>query len=281
MIKNIIVLGGSGYLGNAIAKRFKNDSRYTIAIGDLEKPKNTDLDFVQVDVLNKSLIDDAIKAYDLIINCTGQITNPLNVCFTVNTEGIDNIVEAVKINNKKLFHISTLAIYGSTRYADEQSQINPESPYATCKAFAEYCIKLNLAEIKYCILRIPNLYGKNQPKGLFAYLSKSLRSNKKLYFNNDGSLTRYFLHVSDCAEAIYSSVNTDLAGTYNLPSYDKYNLKEIISFVEDKLEIQFEKEFASIKPIENIDKINFSLFIEKTKFEPKVKLDDFIDKEFS
>jgi len=276
-IQKILLLGGSGYLGSHIATRFKKEVDFDLTIGDLIKPINSAYDFIKVDVLNNSFVSSLIRDYDLIINCAGQITNPITISYRINTKGIDSIIHAVKTHNKKLYHVSTVAVYGTAEYADEKSELSPESSYAACKAFAEYQINNHLSKERFCILRIPNLYGENQPKGLLAYILKSSLSDTKLQFNNDGSLSRYFLHVDDCSDAIFSAVQKNLEGTFNIPSNEKYNLKEIISFIETVCNIKFEKRFDRREPIDNIDELNFSSFESITGFKPRRTLNDFIN----
>jgi nucleoside-diphosphate-sugar epimerase len=281
MIKKILVLGGSGYLGHSLAKRFEQEDDVVMTVADLKKPLNAELEFVEVDVLNGALVSAIIKEHDVIINCTGQITTPIDTCFRINTAGIDNIGSAVASHNKKLFHISTVAVYGTKEYADEHTAMNPESPYGACKSFAEYRITQHLSKEMFCVLRLPNLYSENQPRGLFAYLLKSYRSDRKLHFNNDGTLTRYFIHVDDCAEAIALAVRRELRGTFNVPSTVQYELNEIISLVENGARVHFEKQFDRVKPIENIKKLNCNAFYEEIGFSPKRSLTEFINKTFS
>lgn len=279
MIKNILLLGGSGYLGTAIAKRFADGSDHQVTTGDLAEPVSCDK-FIKLDVLDKDEVTASVKEFDLIINCTGQITTPINTCFNINTKGTDNLVEAVKSAGKKLLHISTVAVYGTCNYASESNPMIPETPYAVCKAFAEYKIKSTLAEASFCILRLTNLYGGKQEKGLFAYLLKSYLSNKELHFNNDGSLMRYFLNINDCAEAVFSAVRNKLSGIFNVPAVDKYNILEIIELIETTRGIKFKTSFDKNNAVENIDFINFSAFGKVTGFEPKLKLIDFINQTF-
>lgn len=276
-IQKILLLGGSGYLGSHIAARFKREVDFDITIGDLIEPINSACDFIKVDVLDSTFVSSVVRNHDLIINCVGQITNPITMSYRINTEGIDNIIHAVKTHNKKLYHISTVAVYGTAEYADEKSELSPESSYAACKAFAEYQINNNLSKKRFCILRVPNLYGENQPKGLIAYTFKSALSDKKLHFNNDGSLARYFLHVDDCSEAVFFAIQKNLCGTFNIPSNEKYSLREIISLIETTSNIEFEKRFDQRKPIENIGKLNFSAFGCVTGFKPKKSLNHFVN----
>jgi len=280
MRNKILLIGGSGFLGKNISKRLALGKNYITTIGDLKKSDDPHLKFLKLDILDSSKVSSLIKKHDIIINCTGQITKPINICFRINTEGIENIIKPVKLYKKKLFHISTFSVYGTAKYVNEKSDINPESPYSTCKAFAEYMIIKDLPLHNFCILRLPNLYGEEQPHGLFAYLLKSYKSDKKLIFNNDGTLSRYFLHVSDCANAIVKAVNNNLSGIFNVPSNEKYNIKEIISLVEEATGIKFKKKFADMAPIENIEKINCKAFYKATKFLPDNSISKFVNKVF-
>lgn len=281
MIKNILLIGGSGYLGTAIMKRFISEIDFNITVGDLSGPVIPGKKFLKLDVLDINAVYKCIREYDLIINCAGQITSPITTCFEINTQGIDNIVNAVKSFDKKIIHISTVAVYGTISYADEMSPINPESSYAACKAFAEYNIKSILPENSFCIMRTANLYGEKQKKGLFAYLLRTYLSGEKLHFNNDGSLTRYFLHVNDCANAVLSAVRNNLYGVYNVATNDKYNINGIIALIENTCKTKFITEFEDTKPIENIDKLNFDAFGKVSGFEPQIILMEFINKIFS
>ncbi|NMB82153.1 MAG: NAD(P)-dependent oxidoreductase [Ignavibacteria bacterium] len=279
MTKKILLLGGSGYLGTAIAEKFAGTSDYSITIGDLSAPVAGG-NFLKMDLLEKDIFQNSVNEFDLIINCTGQVTSPINTCFNINTMGTDNLVDAVKAAHKQLLHISTVAVYGTCSYAYEKSQVNPETPYAACKAFTEYKIKNALPLEAFCILRLTNLYGGKQEKGLFAYLLKSYKSGKELSFNNNGLLLRYFLHVNDCAEAVLSAVRNNLSGIFNVPAIDKYNILEFIELIETTCGIKFKTSFDKNNAVENIDFINFSAFEKATGFVPKLKLIDFIKQTF-
>jgi nucleoside-diphosphate-sugar epimerase len=281
MIKRkILILGGSGYLGQNIARRFEAAGKYLVTIGDLKEPVIPGSTFIKVDVLNISTLDTIIHNQDIIINCTGQITDPIYECLRINTEGIGNITELISRYHKKLFHISTTSVYGTCQTVDEQSNPNPESPYSTCKVFAEFQV-LKIQNIKPCILRLPNLYGENQTKGLFAYLHKSYLSDKKLQFNNDGSLRRNFLHIADCTEAILLSVEKELSGIFNVTAPDNYSLKEIIGMIEISKSMKFETVYAPAAPIENINNISFKAFTGLTGFVSNHSIRSFINNSFA
>ena len=113
----------------------------------------------------------------------------------LNTKGIDNIIDFVKKNDLNFFQVSTISVYGSSiDEVNEESKLNPETSYGSLKAMAEYLIQNKLSKDKFSIIRLSNLYGDQQPKGVLAYLLRSLKQNDDIFFNNDGLLKRYFLN---------------------------------------------------------------------------------------
>jgi len=211
----IIVIGGSGFLGSQIIKTFQNHGLNDIACGDINENENINCDFIKIDLLDYSNLSKNLSTYDLIINCTGQITDPFNLCFKLNSDGINNLIKS--LNSKKhLIHISTVSVYGSGNYCDEDSILNPETNYAVAKAFAEKKIIEQCDEKLFTILRLSNLYGTNQRKGISAYLINSYLTDKVLSFNNNGKLIRSYMHVSDCAKIIYQIAKKKLHGVYNV-----------------------------------------------------------------
>lgn len=258
MNNKILILGASGLLGQTLVEFFKQKN-YLIGVAS-RKPieyieKNITTYFVNI--LDPGLLEPIIKEYDIIINCTGQITNPINQCLLLNTKGINNIIDAVKRFNKKLIHISSISVYGTSNYVSEDSTLNPETPYASMKYFADYLIETYLAN--YTILRVSNLFGKNQEKGIVNYLTKSyLSDNNDLYFNNDGTLKRYYLNIEDLTFIISEVMEKEILGIYNIIGKDQLTIKELVSKFENILNYKFNATYADTPAIENIETIDTS-----------------------
>lgn len=280
MNKKVLVIGGAGFLGSSIAKKLSQTDGFEVTIGDTVSVDISNVRFCQLNVLDYFQLVPLIEDSDYVINCTGQVTNPINTCLKINSDGIMNIVKAVKEHNKKLFHFSSVSVYGTSDYVNEASDLNPESPYAMCKAFAEISIINGLSPDSYCILRIPNLFGESQRKGIFAYLLKESKGSKTLTFNNDGTLARYYLHILDCTDALILAIQKDLNQVYNIPGSNLISIISILDLIKTLKKIEFETNFSSDKPIENIRDFDANRFISETDFTPTVKIVDFINKTF-
>jgi len=276
----IIVLGGSGFLGSHIIQSLQKDGINEVTCGDLVSNSSLNCEYVNLDMLDIDDIINKLDNYNVIINCIGQVTQPFNLCFKLNSIGTSNLVKALSGKDARLIHISTVAVYGTAENCDEESLLNPETSYATAKAFAEQILLGNYDQKRLTILRLSNLYGNHQMKGVFAYLLRSYHSDRKLNFNNDGSLTRSFMHVEDCADIIVEVVkNSKLNGIYNVKGHETYSVKELTQQFESHFGVVFEKSFSQRLPWENIDNLDDSKLSSLIDLQPKWWLFDFIEKE--
>jgi UDP-glucose 4-epimerase len=271
--KKTLVIGGSGFLGSTIIKKLGKEA----VIADYSKPiNNLENRFLNLNLLDSNKVHEIVKEFDVIINCVGQVTFPINDCLKLNTLGVYNLVNALnQLTKIKLFHISTVAVYGSAKSVKESSPLNPETPYASNKAFAEFIIS-NMNIHKFCIIRIPNVYGEGQKKGVFAYFRKSFLTDKKLIFEHNGDLLRYYLHVEDVADAIICAVTNNLKGIFNLTSSDRFTIRDLINLIEKIHNMKFELSYGINKSLENIEYLDGNLFREVTNFSPLKKVEDYI-----
>ena len=276
----IIVLGGSGFLGSHIIQALKKRSFDEVTCGDLVYNDSLHCEYVKLDMLEINDIINKLDNYNIVINCIGQVTKPFNLCLQLNSTGVNNLVKAISGKNTRLIQISTVAVYGTAKNCNEESPLNPETNYATAKAFAEQILLDNYDQQQLTILRLSNLYGSNQIKGVFAYLLKSYHSDRKLIFNNNGTLTRSFMHVEDCAYIITEVVkNSKLNGIYNIKGRETYSVKDLVQHFENRFGVVFEKSFSKRLPWENIENFDDSKLRSSINLQPRWKLFDFIEKE--
>lgn len=258
----ILILGGSGFLGSHLAKALKDAGHTNIVVGARNVP--TTEGFVSIDVCDESSVE-IIKAFDLVYNLTGQITHPMQDCLQQNSVGCANIAKAINESAAFLIHVSTVGVYGTVDRAEENSAFSPETPYSTCKAVAETILGKSIPVDRFSIIRISNLYGSGQAKGVFAYLLRMSHTNNgaHLNFNNDGSLVRYYLHVEDCAEGLAKLAGfetNDIKGVFNFVGAEKFTIVELIALFEEMMSIKFTTVFETTKPYDNAVDINADAF---------------------
>ena len=256
-MNKVLIIGASGLLGRSLVEFFVSNNFQVGALSRNCDNQNDKFNNYSVDVLDYEHLEFVVAQYDVVVNCIGQITNPIHECVSLNTKGVKNIIDAVKKNGNYLIHLSTVSVYGSSSAVTEGSPVNPESVYGSLKYFAEYQISQNLTN--YAVLRISNLYGKGQVKGILGYILRSFRNNKKvLFFNNDGSLKRYYLHIDDLSSIVKLIIDKRVKGIYNVIGSDLLTIKQLVALCEKALDYCFDVQYEIKRPIENIDKVDNS-----------------------
>lgn len=280
MTKRILVIGGSGFLGTAIIEELFNSGFSDITCGDITLNDTTRANQIHVDLLNLETLEKVLTGYDIVVNCAGQVSDPFNLCFMLNSTGMFNLAEVLSRQNTHLFQISTVAVYGSGETCSEESKLNPETNYAASKAFAESILTRHIKPEKLTILRLSNLYGASQQKGVIAYLIRSFHSDRKLFFNNSGDLKRYYLHINDCVCIIVSIIkNKTIAGIYNLVGEQGYSIKQLIALIENRFNMIFKTEYSQTPAWENVDRLIGEKIQAEIKYRANWKLSEFIERE--
>ena len=274
-MNKVLIIGASGLLGRSLVEYFISNNFQVGALSRYCDSYDDRFYNHAVDVLDYESLEFVVEQYDVIINCIGQITTPIHECVSLNTKGIKNIIDAVKKNGNYLIHLSTVSVYGSSLAVTEESALNPESVYGSLKYFSEYQISQNLTN--YAILRISNLYGKPQIKGILGYILRSYHNNEKdLFFNNDGSLKRYYLHIDDLSSIINLILAKRINGVYNVIGSDFLTIKQLISLSENALNFTFDVQYEAKRPIEHIDKIDNSKLKKQVDYSPRHNIEEYL-----
>jgi len=222
----LLVTGGLGFIGsNFIHDRISRFPELDIinldSMSHGSNPSSlTDLDgnlryrFEKCDVRNIDQITKLIQLVDVIVHFAAEthvdrsIVNP-TAFLESNVIGTHNLLEASrKANVSRFIQISTDEVYGSAtgnQSFDENSTLNPSSPYSASKAAAD------LLAVSYhktyglpvSILRCTNNFGPFQSPEKF--IPKSIIRallNKLVPVYGDGSQVRDWIYVKDFCEAI-------------------------------------------------------------------------------
>lgn len=179
----------------------------------------------------KKILNDA----DCIIHLAGSMNflDPKELQ-VANVELTRKIVDAMPAKCRIVF-ASSISVYGKLIKivpANEDSPVNPDSPYAKSKLDAEQAIK-DRKDCEHVILRIATIYG----KGYEDYYN-ILKQIKKLgmYVIGHGQNRVPFVHVADVADAIKNAVDKKKAkqGVYVLAG-DAVKQDEVLRISADLL----------------------------------------------
>ncbi len=219
---NILVVGGSGYIGGAITDLLLETNHKVLVYDSLlyEDSYRKVVDFIYGDMRDTAKLKKYLDWSDVVIwlgALVGDGACALNPDVSVQIN--QNTVKWLSENyDKRIIFMSTCSVYGAQDgELNEDSPLNPLSVYAVTKANAERHLKDNNA----IIFRLGTIFGVSD---LFSRIRMDLVVNLltlKAFMDNKlsvfgGDQFRPLLHVKDVARAVVANVDTDFTGVYNL-----------------------------------------------------------------
>ena len=223
----IFVTGGAGFIGIHLCKKLA--SLHEVTVYDNFSNSNKEnfptighVTLIVGDILDNSTLFDSMKNHDLVIhlaaktNVINSVSNPDDT-FQTNVQGTQNVLDSCNFNKiSKIIVTSSAAIYeNSDNSVDEESTIKPLSPYGQSKLDMENIIIKS--KINYNILRLFNVYGNRQNRGVIVNFVKNISENKPLIVFGDGKSIRDFIHIDDVIDGIILSIESK-SGIYNIAS---------------------------------------------------------------
>ena len=165
------------------------------------------MEIVKGDVRDSILTSELVSRASKVVHFAAEshvdrsIVGP-GIFIDTNIIGTSNMVSAADKWGKRLVIVSTDEVYGSLQQgeADENSNLNPSSPYSASKAAAD------LMAISYqktfgtdvVITRSANNYGRNQHSEKFIpTVIKSINQNLPIPLYGNGRNIRNWIHVED------------------------------------------------------------------------------------
>ena len=151
--KNILITGGSGYVGTRLCERLlKNQNlnlvNYDISLfGDEHLPKDKRYKYVKDDLRNTTALNDTINKYeiDTVIHLACISNDPTfelksDISKQINYDCFEDLVSISKKNNvRKFVYASTCSVYGitDTPNVTEEHELLPMTDYNKYKAECE------------------------------------------------------------------------------------------------------------------------------------------------
>jgi dTDP-4-dehydrorhamnose reductase len=243
-MSNILIVGGSGFLGYYLIKQLKDNNNLYCYI-NRTLFKDDSLTTVKFNLKNKIKLKKFILKYkiDLIINLSSIAS--VDICEKFKKKAykthvtIPRILSKIaKLLNIKVVHISTDHLFnGKSRTSySEKSLVNPLNYYAKTKKYSE---KEILISKKNLILRT-NFFGDNKiNKNSFSdKIIFNLKKKKTIHLWSDV----YFspMHIKYLCIVIEFLINKNEKGIYNISTakISKYKLGFLIA---KKLKLDFKK----------------------------------------
>lgn len=219
---NILVVGGSGYVGGAVTDLLMK-SDHTVRVYDAllyEESYRKPVDFVYGDVRDRDRLEVSLKWANAVVWLAALVGDGAcalhpEISTSINQESVKWLTERF---DGRIVFMSTCSVYGAQDATlDESSPTSPLSIYAATKLAAEGYLEGRNA----IIFRLGTLFGVGD---LFSRIRLDLVVNtltvrahcqgKISVFGGDQF--RPLLHVLDAARAVVDNLGTSHTGIYNL-----------------------------------------------------------------
>lgn len=301
--KSVLITGGLGFIGSAIARRLAGIARVTLVDslipeygGNLANIEGIG-DKVKVnisDVRDPHSMRYLVQGADYIFNMAGQTSHmdSMSDPFTdleINASAQLSILEAVRRYNPsaKLVFASTRQLYGKPDYlpVDENHPVRPVDVNGINKSAGEWYHLLyhQVYEIPACVLRLTNTYGPGMrvkdARQTFVGIWIRLLLEGKSFEVWGGEQLRDFNHVDDVVNAFLMSALDERSNgmVFNLGSDEVVSLRQLADVL---VRVNGEGEYAIRNFPEERKKIDigdyysdFSLIRENLGWKPAVSLE--------
>ena len=265
----ILVVGGAGYIGSHMIKRFQHTDHQIEILDNLSTGYEVNIQNSKLhkcDLSNKEQTHQILKdnKYDLVmhfasfINVGESYDNPKKY-YENNVTNTLNLLDCmVDLRISKFIFSSTAAVYGQPTVVpiDESQSLNPVNPYGNTKAIVEkilgdydkaYGLKsISLRYFNACGAHVDGTIGeRHDPEThlipLILQAASGRRENITIYGSDyptkDGTCIRDYIHVMDLAEAhllaLESLAINQTSNIFNVGSNNGFSVNEIIQVAEE------------------------------------------------
>lgn len=250
--ERVLVTGGAGFIGSAIARRLLNDGVDVVVVDNLSTGRKENVPagaaFVEGDLADpETLAAVDAESVDAVFHLAGQSSGEKSFDdpeYDLNSHVVStfNALRWCKSNDiSRFLYASSMSIYGDPEYlpVDEQHPFDPKTYYAAGKIGAEAYVDLfeNLG-LNTTTFRLFSIYGPgqnltNMKQGMVSiYLSFVLNGEDLLI---KGPLDRFrdFVYIEDLVEAWMAAVNdpTTFGETYNLCRNERIEVKDLVETI--------------------------------------------------
>ncbi len=272
----IIILGGSGLIGNQIINAGKNNHEI-IGIYQTNKIELEGINSHKINLTeNFDILTNLIKTEkpEIVINSAG-ISNVdfcekfQKECYKINTELPRNLTKISLDYNFKLIQLSTDYVFnGKKEKYFEKDLVDPINFYGKTKAEAEQIVLKNSKNI---VIRTSTIYGWNPQIRFFNYVLDQLKHDKLVKISHNGKNCPTLL--DDLVRLIYGIIDLGGDGIFHGTGSSCISKKFFAEKIAQKFHLNDE-----LIVLDNIDDTiakrpqNTCLSNKKTENETKIKL---------
>jgi UDP-glucose 4-epimerase len=241
--ENVLITGGSGFIGTAVVRGFV-DAGYGVTAVDHTACSVPAADCVVGDLRDADVREHAFRGdisgvvhLAAATSVVGSMDDPLSV-FQDNVSVTAELLELARVRGATRFLMSsTNAVVGEVgqRKIDTDLPLRPLTPYGATKAAGEMLLSAysSVYGVNACALRFTNVYGPGMghKDSFVARLMRAARDGSGVQLYGDGMQQRDFVYVTDVVAGVLLAWRNSTAGTLIVGSGTSLTMIDLINRV--------------------------------------------------
>lgn len=258
MAQNILITGGSGFIGSHLADNLLSSGKNVVVIDNFSTGRRDNLkEHKNLKVIEGTIADEEVvlkifeeNNIDTVIHTAAAYKDPNNWVedSKSNVLGTAIVVKAcMKYNIKRLIYFQTALCYGTKPLENpitlEHHRFPGGSSYAISKTAAEHYVELS--GLNYITFRLANVYGPRNVSGPLPTFYQRISDNKSCFTVNT---RRDFVYVDDLVRLVIKSIDSNVNGTFHISSGSDISIKEMWDATVKALNISYDVEERERNP---------------------------------
>lgn len=265
-MKKIIITGGAGFIGAALANSLSKDSNNSVFAIDNLSTGNWDRVGSEVSKIDLDLVIAKDKELNKVFNGADVLYHLSAVKLHNQNNSFDSIIRNNVYASQRVFEVAGVAkikkvIFTSSLYAyglpevmpmKEASELNPITDYGASKVFGENLLKINSRKFGYSfgVARLFFIYGPNQfaeggYKSVIVRNFERIREGMPATITGDGKQILDYLYIDDCVEALRLLGEAHQSDTFNLSSGEGQSILDLTNIM---LQVSLGNKFEFVDP---------------------------------
>jgi nucleoside-diphosphate-sugar epimerase len=263
-----LVTGGSGFLGNLIARRLWERGE-EVKILDIweDQTRPAEIEFIQCDIRDADGVKTAMQGVDIVHHNVALVplTKSGDKFWQVNVEGSKIAAEvAAKAGVQCFIHMSSSALFGdavcpiTNETKPKPIEIYGRAKYAGELAVREVCEREKLPLI---VIRPRTILGEGR-LGIFQILFEWIQESRDVYVIGSGNVQFQFVHALDLMDAYLLALDLGKPGIYNVGT-DRFGtlrqgLEHLIQYAGTQSQVKSLPESLTIGTLRLLDLVGLS-----------------------
>ncbi len=248
MARQLLLMGGSGFIGQALCRRLAALPVQVVVVSHTQPSFTADnIRWRQASLDDATLLHELLPASEVVIHLASRTTPGISAQAPVR-EATDNLFPALRLIETLqqypqvhlIFLSSGGALYGpaSPVPVSETQCPHPQSYYGAGKVAVEAFLDALRAQGQpVTVLRPSNAYGPGQPLrpgfGLIRTVLEQIRRGNPITVWGDGSTVRDYLYIDDLVDALMAVIEKKLCGLFNLGYGRGHSIHEIVALAQE------------------------------------------------